>query len=842
MVKAMYVARTELRSTFRLYRFWLVALLLSGAVLSAYVLSCLVYVNIAPYNVSFVGGTPLYLLGNLDPAYFTFFQAGLLLLLYDCRHRIRGNGLEEVIESLPVRNFEFQLGRILGYSGLVWSIVCLNVLLMQLIGFVSQIFDFDFADPIQLHSIFNLLVVDAPVALLFWTSLFLLLTNLIRSQLLILLASVLTMLLYYLWVLNTPFSFVDLISHSSNQTLFVSDILPALPSTTSWIMRIGTFLVVVSLLAFGAWIYRRTDSTHEIWTKVLPIVSSGVGVLVLSSGVLYELIKSNEIKHWRDAHLTFEWNNHLEIQAIHGNVQINPRRQMHIDINVDFTVMSLSPVDSLVFTLNPGYRISTIDVNETPSEFEFDKGILEVSVPFAIEPETEYSLKIVATGKPNPHFAYLNAPYNYLADTNFPVQALHSFGTDSSIYNRKFVALMPGVYWYPIPGTIPRAAEDDSLRSDFFDVELQVQLDAPHSWKVVGPGTSILSSEETSKYLLKPNIPIASIGLFASEYVEISHDFENTELALYLHSRHAQNFSALEQYNSSLLEKIEEYLKDLEEQEFPIPYSSLVFVEVPNKLRTIGGGWRMGRLNSLPGVILLKERGFPTLNVERMVRGVERTDADREKLFNWMWLALRRADEDALCSDRLTFGVRDQIWGNLVSVTGEHQRALSLILPAIAGNIALRTHDGLFSVYSTAQASRMTGLNLPSALGIGQDRGRSFLRRVRLHRSERNYEARPAIWERMERTALASLLFNPESYQQNFETMLFKSMRIADAFHSYYQNGEYRKFVRWLVTLQQEFTAQQFTYNEAIAIGHDLGIDITVFLNDWLTEETLAGF
>ena len=662
LVNVLQVAWTELRSVFRLFRFWLVALLLSGAVLSAYVLSCLVYVNIAPFNVSFVGGTPLYLLGNLDPAYFVFFQAGLLLLIFDLPHRTRMNRLEEVLESQPVTNFEFQLGRTLCYSGLVWMIVCLNVLLMQLFGLVSQFFNFDIADTIQLHSIFNLLVVDAPVALLFWTSLILLLTQLLRSRLLVLVTSAVAILAYYLWVLNTPFSFVDLISHSSNQTLFISDILPALPSATSWIMRIGILLMVVALLALGAWFYQRTDSTHRVWTRALPLTSLGVGVLVLSTGVLYELNKSNEIKNWREAHQTFEWKTKLDIQSIHGSVDINPRRQMHIDLSVDFSLTSQSPVQSLVFTLNPGYQITTIDVNEISCEFEFDNGVLEVSVPFVLEPETEYSFKIVATGKPDPHFAYLNAPYDYLADTQFPVQALHSFGTNGSIYNRKFVALMPGVYWYPIPGPVPHPADDDSLRSDFFDVELQVQLDAPPSWKVVGPGTSLPNSEEPSQYLTKPNIPIASIGLFASEYVEISHDFENIKLALYLHSRHAQNFAALEQYNSDVVAKIDEYLKNFEENDVPIAYSSLVFVEVPNKLRTIGGGWRMDRLNTLPSVILLKERGFPTLNIERLVREVEEAYATTENTFNLVWQALYYASENALGSENLDSSIRDQIW------------------------------------------------------------------------------------------------------------------------------------------------------------------------------------
>lgn len=828
----LHVARVELRTVIGSFRFWLVLLLLSGAALSAFVLSCLVYINVAPYNVSYVGGTPLYLLGNLDPAYFVFFQAGLLLLVFDFQHRVRSNRLEEVLESKPITNLEFVLGRTLCYSVLVWLIVFLNVLLMQFIGLGSQLFKFDIAHTIQLHSMFNLLVVDAPVALLFWTTLMLLLTKLLGSRLLILLASVCAIVAYYLWVLNTPYSFVDLLSHSSNQTLFISDTMPAFPLATSWIMRIGALLIAVALLTLGVWFYQRADSTRKLWIKAVPLTSLGVGVLVLSAGVLYELSKSNEVKSWREAHLTYEWSAKLDVQTIQGEVAINPRRQMHIDLNMDFVVTSQTPTESLVFTLNPGYQIDTIEVDESSCEYEFDEGILEVSVPFVIEPETRYSLKIVAAGRPKPHFAYLNTPYDYLDDINFPIQAVHSYGTDGSIYNSKFVALMPGVYWYPIPGTIPRVADDDSFGSDFFEVELTVQLDAPSSWKVAGPGTSKTNSDEPDVYLTKPNIPVASIGLFASEYVRMSHDFGNVELAMYLHSHHLKNYVALERYKSEVLAEIDRIIKSLEEHAFPIPYSSLVFVEVPNKLRTIGGGWRMGRLNSLPGVILLKERGFPTMNIDQMVSAVEDTYADRADISKRVWSNLYYASEKALGNENLDSPIRDQIWGHLVSVSGEHRRALDLIFHVWMGRFTPSPSEGLFSVYASAQASRMTGVNLP-ATKSGEA----------LYWKEGDYGARPSVRNLMERTALVGLAFSLDDHQQDFEVLYQKSKSIYQSLFSYFN---YRRQTedrnRWLSELRRRFEGQRFTYNDVMVLAREFDIDVDLFLDDWLTKDTLPGF
>ena len=838
------VARSELRSSIRLFRFWFVALVLTGFALGAYALSCMVYINIAPFNASFIGGTPLYLLGNLDPVYFVSFQAGLLVLVFDFRHRARNNRLDEVLESQPVTNSEYMLGRTFCYCGLIWVIVCLNVLAMQFIGFVCQLFNFSFADTIQLHSMFNLLVVDAPVALLFWTSMFLLMTKLIQSRLLIVLACVSVMLGYYLWVLNTPFAFVDLLSHSSNQTLFVSDTMPAFPSATSWIMRSGTFLIAITLLNLGIWFYPRTDSTLKFLARVIPVGSFGVGVLVLSAGVLNELSKSNEISRWQEAHLTYEWDAKLDIQAMLGAIEISPHQKMHIDLIVDFVLTSRQPIQELVFTLNPGYEINTIKVDDMSCEHEFENGLLKLSAPFAIQPETEYSLEIVATGKPHPSFAYFNALYDYLDDTNFPIQAVHSFGTDGSIYNRKFIALMPGVYWYPMPGPVPSARDDDSLRSDFFDVELEVQLRAPSSWIVVGPGISTLDSPNSTRYLVKPNIPIASIGVFASEYVQTSHEFENTTLNFYLHSRHAQNFSAIESYNESLLVKIEEYLKTLEDNQVPIPYQSLSFVEVPNRLRTVGGGWRMERLNSLPGLILIKERGFPTLNFDRLVGVIEKHYGDRANISDRIWVALLGASEQSLESDSLESSVRDQIWSHTVSATGEHRRALNLIFHSMVGSFTPAGFKGLFSVYATAHASRMTGLNLTAATGLNRHR-MGMTNDENLRWVEETYGARRSVWARMERTALSSLNFNENSHRHDLEVLRLKSKEIAAsvALNRYHRSRtKSASFRNWLTTFRREFTNRTFTYHDVIALAQDFDTDIKQILDDWLTKGTLAGF
>ena len=184
----------------------------------------------------------------------------------------------------------------------------------------------------------------------------------------------------------------------------------------------------------------------------------------------------------------------------------------------------------------------------------------------------------------------------------------------------------------------------------------------------------------------------------------------------------------------------------------------------------------------------------------------------------------------------------DQLWKHIVSVSGDHHKTLDLVFCSISGTLNRTSTDKLFSIYATAQTARLTGLNLPSALGLGRGRGKGIRHSEILSEWTTISKQRPVIWDRMERTALSRLSFNSETYQQDIEILLLKSEKIADAFKIYPRYIEDQKFNRWLLTLRQEYAGQLFTYEDAMTLARDSGVDIAFLLDDWLVNDTLAGF
>ena len=58
----------------------------------------------------------------------------------------------------------------------------------------------------------------------------------------------------------------------------------------------------------------------------------------------------------------------------------------------------------------------------------------------------------------------------------------------------RYVALMPGVYWYPVPGPAKGDYVSSQIGLDYFDLDLNVEL-TTDDWQLVGTEAIALASE-----------------------------------------------------------------------------------------------------------------------------------------------------------------------------------------------------------------------------------------------------------------------------------------------------------------------------------------------------------
>ena len=71
------------------------------------------------------------------------------------------------------------------------------------------------------------------------------------------------------------------------------------------------------------------------------------------------------------------------------------------------------------------------------------------------------------------------------------------------------MALVPGVFWMPLPGVAVGGDEPGRYGNDYFTMDLQVSV--PPTWLVAGPGRRV---GEAGEFRFKPAAPVPAIGLW----------------------------------------------------------------------------------------------------------------------------------------------------------------------------------------------------------------------------------------------------------------------------------------------------------------------------------------
>ncbi len=814
----------------RTLRFWVLVCPLTTCALAAYAVSCGVHFHLAADSPSLLTSTPLYLFGNIDPAFFFFFFAAMLFLVFDAHHRDVRDRVSEALHTRPVRNFELLAGRVLASTALLWMVAAAPVLLMVVFGFLDEVSGTGYGGMPQLHSVFNLIFIDAPAALIAWCSFFVFLSTVVRFRLLTVLIAFAAMFVWHFVVTTTPYPLLEITSPSSNDALFVSDVVPELSTTPTLLVRIATVFCSVGLLGATAWIHKRRDDTsrqHRNWTVGLGVA----GVVVASIAVAHVLHKSHEVSVWREVHQAHSWDIPIDVQSIEGSVHIDPRSRMTFDLSLDFVVDQPPNASNLTFVLNPGMKISEVVLGGVPQDFTFKNGLLQIGLALGLNPSEVHSVRVVASGRPNPRFAYLGSQLDYLADPNLPIQVAHAFGVDGSVYDRKYVALMPGSHWYPFPKAV---REDSELQTntDYFDLDLMVEVAEP-KWRLVGTSVARSDDTDTNSYLVQTIRPVPEFGLFASKFESASTDLEGTTFGIHLHERHKENLrqppqSAMQELRGKLKESIDETSR----LGLHLSQDAISLVEVPSRLRTVGGGWRMGALSSLPGVVLVRERGFPVADLARVYRsGAESEEVARMlELFPYLGLG----------TDVFLRDLPEHYWTHFTSATGEHSLTLDLIVKSLLWNMPQVGGSLPFSAYATMHLVPLTLLNASIAWDIIRANQPVMLARNYLPLLERSHFRRNNVWDLIENVSIAELP-SVNGHRDDLELVLLKSTEIAAALIEF-NDRDYEAIARWLVAVRNKFAGRTYEYEDLLEAAREHSIIVDPFLTDWLTSSSMPGF
>ena len=172
--------------------------------------------------------------------------------------------------------------------------------------------------------------------------------------------------------------------------------------------------------------------------------------------------------------------------------------------------------------------------------------------------------------------------------------------------------------------------DDPRIRSvDYFEVDLKVDL--PEGWLAAGPGrrTEMEGGSDAASFRFSPPAPVPEVALVASRFESRSMEVEGVTLEVLMNKKHMKNLDVLAETGEKIREWTGDRLREAKEYGLGYPYDAITLVEVPNTLRSYGGGWRLDTAMAPPGMLLMRETGFPTARFDSAFRKPE-TFKDKE--------------------------------------------------------------------------------------------------------------------------------------------------------------------------------------------------------------------
>lgn len=764
---------------------------------------------------------PRFLIDTVGTIVLTILAVGTVALAFDHRVRDRNERIAETVDSRPHSNLVQVAGRLVGIVGVVWLTAVVLVLTIQAWGFVASVFQWPVGEGMEPVSLVMFLFLDALPTLVFWCALTLMLAAALRFRVAVLVVS-LSLIGTEVWLaMEVPVFLHDALVANLAGTHLPSDAAPVFPDGADLLQRVALLVSAVGFLLMAAEFYPRLDRRTMTTRLLTGIGFVAIGVLVIAELVIQRFAERDLKNAWIAAHEAQRDAPRLDLESLGGFVRIEPGHRLTIDVELVLSNPHDRALSHLVFSLNPGLAVENVRVDGMAATYQHDMGLLIIDLPSPLAASGAIDIGVLATGVPDPLFAYLDSAIDNSA-ASMREARVNTLGTVASIFQHDYVALMPGVRWLPTPGSILGDGDPDQHPRDFFSLDIDVEV--PEDWLIAGPGRR--EGVSAGQFRFQPQAVVDEVGLFASRFERRAMLAKGIEFELLMHPGHLDNIRLFADAGDSLRARVESLLDRAEQLGLGFPYRSLSLVEVPGRLRTFGGGWRMDSLEVLAGIALLREVGFPVARLDAPLDvGDSRGNAGDPKVN-----VLERFFRGDAGGGDLRLNMARELLFAQTGARGEGAMALEFVCQDLIARL-LTGAGG----YATPHLVTEGGLDdIPQLLMIHSRGGGYTGIGYTLRKEARD---RASTWRWARRTTLADLDAHADA-EKAMHTLALKGQAIGQAIRA--ETGENAGAL--MSALRQRFAGQTFTVAQFEETAEAAGVPLGGLLGDWIHEPALPGF
>ena len=583
-------------------------------------------------NVPFHGvSNPKFGLGGYEPSLFYLCVLTSLLLCLRLPS-YRGESLENtVLTYRSPSNFLLVLSRVLAPSILVCGSLVIAFLVYQIFAVIDVAIQPKYVEPLEPWSLVFVLV-NLSVAVIFWTSLGTLVSQVFSSRTIGFIGTSVMLLIQAFISPMLPGNLGSFTFGYGAMNLYVSDIAPDYWGFTHLIYWFSVVCLSLATIFVTSFIQPRTDPDKRSTYKPFAAVLAFVGVVCQLVVHTHTSLTISNHQLWAQAYETSS-QTLLElpsVRAIEGTVRIEPGSMLQFDLSYTVEVPTFvfshkgsSNTPTIPLALNPGMKVSSLTCSNIELEYLHQHGIVEIDLG-SCEPSDDnmYALNMRAEGKPDPYYLAYRA--DITRDDGRSLRLARLLGERTSVFTTQYVALTPTSHWYPqvLHEYSPLPNADTRNR---IDVSLTLELDQ-RSWTVVTVGGQVFTPEDFDAERNVLSGKFRSLGLLASDFHQEKHSFEEVDVNLLAHRQHAERLEQNALLTDSLVQYVSETLAMLQEKGINYPFDQFSIVEIPAQLSWLNE--RRGVNTGLDSILMFREAGLPFARIHRLADTLEKSNSE----------------------------------------------------------------------------------------------------------------------------------------------------------------------------------------------------------------------
>lgn len=503
----------------------------------------------------------------------------------------------EVIYTRPVSNGEYVVGKTIGILTLFIGLVLVGLLIPLIINLIRQ------DTPVVWEAyLYYLLLITVPT-LVFILGLSFLLMIVIKNQavtFVVLLGYIGLTLLYFKDKLHGVLDYM-----AFNMPMVYSDFIGFADPYRIILHRLAYLLLGTGFIFGTIRLLNRLPQVGR-WNIINVLAFAGFVAFGGLVGYRYYSIHEQEDRD-RKAFLSLNnrFANEPTVDVVSNALDVQQQgRKLKISSRITVRNPNRHTMDTLIFSLNPGFKIDSIRSGGEAVQHSKDRQILLIFPAEGLDPGRRAGYSIHYSGIPIESVAYLDIPKEKMLALKR--EQVATFDKKPGIISRDFLLLTPELIWYPVAGVKFNTKTYLPGKLDFTRFDLSVHPDA--GLIPVAPGDI---RESGDKYQFIPGKDLNALPLVVGPFEKRSLEFGDLVCNLYLKPGH-DYFSGffeniVDTIPNLILEEKEEY--ELEELDLYYPFDRINLVEVPIQFHAYERPQVQTYENIQPEMILMPEKG-----------------------------------------------------------------------------------------------------------------------------------------------------------------------------------------------------------------------------------------